>query len=91
MAELYKTRDMNLAATLKLLGYKLHSIDVKGRKGTFNMEDVPEDVVLDYDYGNLRVEPQAFNNEIKALTTSCRRLSESSGYRDVNATNRDGK
>lgn len=70
----YKTSDIILAASLKLNGFKMHSIEVIGNKGTFVFEDVPQDFLTDYDLGHLLVEPVAFNNAIKQLTTSVRRI-----------------
>ena len=68
-----ETQDIVLAATLKVLGYKLDSIQKVGNKGIFFFDDVDASVVEDYDLGNLKVEPIAFNSAIKALTTASRR------------------
>ena len=68
-----ETQDIVLAATLKVLGYRLNTIEKVGNKGRFFFGDVEESVVNDYDLGNLRVEPVAFNSAIKALTTASRR------------------
>jgi len=67
------TQDIVLAATLKVLGYTLHHIDKTGNKGTFFFLNVEDGIINDYDLGNLKVEPVAFNNSIKALTTATRR------------------
>jgi len=68
-----ETQDIVLAATLKVLGYRLDHIEKIGNKGIFNFVLVDEEVVNDYDLGNLKVEPVAFNSAIKALTTASRR------------------
>jgi hypothetical protein len=68
-----ETQDIVLAATLKVLGYKLETIEKVGNKGIFFFQEVDESVVNDYDLGNLLVEPVAFNSAIKALTTASRR------------------
>ena len=70
-----ETQDIVLAATLKVLGYRLDTIQKVGNKGIFFFNDVDESVVNDYDLGNLKVEPVAFNSAIKALTTASRRMS----------------
>jgi hypothetical protein len=67
------TQDIVLAASLKVLGYRLDSIEKIGNKGIFFFTDVDEKVITDYDLGNLRVEPISFNSAIKALTTASRR------------------
>lgn len=67
------TQDIVLAATLKVLGFNLNRIEKVGNKGTFIFDDVDEKIIIDYDLGNLRVEPVAFNSSIKALTTATRR------------------
>ena len=68
-----ETQDIVLAATLKVLGYRLDTIQKVGNKGIFFFSDVDEIVINDYDLGNLRIEPIAFNSAIKALTTASRR------------------
>jgi hypothetical protein len=69
-----ETQDIVLAATLKVLGYRLDTIQKVGNKGIFFFNDVDERIVNDYDLGNLTVEPVAFNSAIKALTTASRRM-----------------
>lgn len=73
MAKLFNTQDIVLAATLKEAGFKLDKIEKTGNKGTFFFDEVPDDLIEDYDTGKCRVEPVAFNNAIKALTTATRR------------------
>ena len=68
-----KTPDIVLSASLRCLGYKMQSFDIVGAKGVFHFENIPEAVISDYDLGNLRVEPVAFNQHIKSLTTAVRR------------------
>lgn len=68
-----ETQDIVLAAALKVLGYRLETIEKIGNKGLFFFNDVDESAVVDYDLGNLRVEPLSFNSAIKALTTASRR------------------
>lgn len=81
MNQTYSTTDILLAAVLKIRGYQLSSIDVKGNKGTFNFNGVPESMVLSYDLGDTKVEPVLFNNTIKQLTTSIRRMTDAKGFR----------
>ena len=50
------------------------SIEKDGNKGTFVFVNVNPEFVADYDLGKVRVEPVAFNNMIKQLTTSVRRM-----------------
>lgn len=69
----FETQDIVLAATLKVFGYKLDRIEKTGNKGTFIFSDVSQSTVTDFDTGNCKVEPIAFNNAIKALTTATRR------------------
>lgn len=72
----YKTSDIILAAYLRLNGFTMARIDKQGNKGTFVFEDVDDAVINTYDFGNAQVEPVAFNNMVKQLTTSVRRMSE---------------
>lgn len=73
MKKSIETQDIVLAATLKVLGYRLDTIEKIGNKGIFFFGDVDESVITDYDLGNLKVEPISFNSAIKALTTASRR------------------
>jgi hypothetical protein len=49
-------------------------IEKQGQKGTFVFANVADDLIRDYDLGQAQVEPVAFNNAIKSLTTSVRRM-----------------
>lgn len=49
-------------------------IEKQGQKGTFVFADVPSNLLVSYDLGQALVEPITFNNTIKSLTTSVRRL-----------------
>lgn len=68
-----ETSDIVLAATLKVMGYRLDRIEKQGNRGIFCFADVQHTTLTDYDLGKCLVEPYAFNNAIKALTTACRR------------------
>lgn len=70
----YKTTDIILAACLRLEGFAMAKIEVAGSKGTFVFEDVDESFISRYDLGQCLVEPVTFNNMIKQLTTSVRRV-----------------
>lgn len=70
----YKTTDIILAACLRLNNYPLVSIELNGNKGTFIFEDVDPALIENYDLGKVQVEPVSFNNAIKQLTTSVRRM-----------------
>jgi hypothetical protein len=73
----YKTTDIILASFLRLSGYQMIQIELNGSKGTFCFEQVDDDILTEYDLGNCRVEPVTFNNTIKQLTTSVRRMNRS--------------
>lgn len=70
----YETTDILLAACLLFYDYGLRAIEKEGSKGTFIFVEVDEKFINDYDMGNMRVEPVAFNSEVKRLTTSVRRM-----------------
>lgn len=76
MTTLYKTTDIILAACLRLNNHQLLSIEVNNTKGTFVFENVDKQLLADYDLGKVRVEPVSFNNTIKQLTTSVRRMTQ---------------
>ena len=70
----YKTTDIILTAALKQHGYEMTNIEINGSKGTFCFEEVDQEFLNDFDLGKCRVEPVSFNNTIKQLTTSVRRM-----------------
>lgn len=70
----YKTSDIVLSAFLRLKGCHMRGIEKQGQKGTFVFENVSDCLIREYDLGNASVEPVAFNNAIKQLTTSVRRI-----------------
>ena len=73
MIENYKTTDIVLAAYLRLNENKMLGIEKIGQRGTFVFEEVDEEFIRLYDLGKALVEPIAFNNMIKVLTTAVRR------------------
>lgn len=76
----YKTSDIVLASTLKIEGFSLVNIEINGgTKGVFVFEEVPNEFLTKFDLGNVLVEPTAFNNTIRQLTTSVRRLLSNRG------------
>lgn len=70
----YKTSDIVLASFLRLSGAMMVGIEKQGQKGTFVFENVQDELIRAYDLGKAQVEPVAFNNAIKQLTTSVRRM-----------------
>lgn len=72
----YRTTDIILAACLRLNQYNMTEIELHGNKGTFVFENVDDSFIRQYDFGNCLVEPVGFNNMIKQLTTSVRRMTE---------------
>ena len=73
---IYKTTDIVLAASLVVHGFKMTSIETVGSRGTFVFESVDDDFLLQYDLSKCAVEPVAFNNAIKRLPTSVRRMTQ---------------
>ncbi len=70
----YRTQDIVLAAFLKISGCQMTGIEKQGQKGTFVFVDIDQELVRVYDLGQARVEPVVFNNTIKSLTTSVKRM-----------------
>lgn len=70
----YKTSDIVLASFLRLNGHDIARIEKSGLKGTFVFTDVDDELIHSHDLGKARVEPVAFNNTIKSLTTAVRRM-----------------
>lgn len=76
MTTYFRTTDIVLAAYLKGKGYTIATIEKEGQKGTFVFENVKNDDVATFDLGKAQVEPQAFYNAVRQLTTSVRRLTD---------------
>lgn len=72
----YRTSDIVLASFLRLNKCQMLRIEKVGQKGTFVFANVSEELVDAFDLGNATVEPVAFNNAIKQLTTSVRRMDQ---------------
>ncbi len=72
--ESFRTTDIILAAVLRLSDIELIDIEINGNKGTFVFVNVSDEFISHYDLGKCTVEPVAFNNTIKQLTTSVRRM-----------------
>lgn len=70
----YETNDIVLAAYLKVSGCTLLDIKMCDRKGTFIFEKVDQSLITQFSIGNALIEPVTFNNTVRQLTTSCRRL-----------------
>lgn len=70
----YSTTDIVLAATLKCSKYNLIRIDLQDSKGIFVFANVDETFLSNFNLGNASVEPITFNNNIRQLTTSVRRM-----------------
>lgn len=68
------TSDIVLAASLKVKGFILNRIEKNGNKGIFIFDEVDLQIIEDYDLGKCLIEPVAFNNAVKALTTATRRI-----------------
>lgn len=73
---IYKTTDIVLAASLVVHSYKMTSIETSGSRGTFVFDNVDDEFLTQYDLSKCSVEPVAFNNSIKRLTTSVRRMTQ---------------
>ena len=70
----YKTSDIVLAASLKSHNFSLERIELQGNKGIFVFNNVDDEFLINFDLGKVTVEPVNFNNCIKQLTTSVRRM-----------------
>jgi hypothetical protein len=69
----FSTTDIVLAAALKSIGYQVKAILKNGNIGTFVFDNVSDEIIDDYDFGRMLVEPVSLNQNIKTLTTAVRR------------------
>ncbi len=69
----YRTSDIVLAASLKVKGFNLSSVELQGAKGIFVFEDVKQEFLDQFDLGQVAVEPTTFHSAVKQLTTIVRR------------------
>lgn len=80
MKKEYRTTDIVLAASLRVHNFKMTLIEVTGNRGTFIFENVDDAFLTQYDLSKCSVEPVAFNNAIKQLTTSVRRMTQQNRF-----------
>lgn len=73
MIAVYKTTDIVLAATLKYNSTHLADVEMEGTRGTFVFKNVDDQLLTDFDLGNILVEPCGFHNIIKQLSSIVRR------------------
>lgn len=73
---LYNTTNVGMAAFLILKGHYAR-IETKGKKGIFNFENVPRELVIDYSSGKGSVEPSSFAAKMSDLIWNVRNLSNS--------------
>lgn len=69
----YETRDISLAAYLKVMGCKLIHIEKIGNMGTFFFEGVKDNLLEQYSLGNARVEPAHYHQEVRFLSTTVKK------------------
>ena len=72
----YRTTDIVLSAALVVHNYKMVKIEVTGSRGTFVFEGISPEFIEAYELSKCLVEAVAFNNAIKRLTTSVRRMTQ---------------
>jgi hypothetical protein len=70
----FETQDIVLASALRTRGYKMTDIRKVGAMGTFCFDTIEDEDMKKYSLGELLVDPIAFNNMLKSLTTAVRRI-----------------
>lgn len=70
---IFKTSDLHLASFLRLNGYNLDNIVIFERRGEFHFHDVNQELVDQYFLEQTTVEPIAFMNAVRSLSTAVRR------------------
>jgi hypothetical protein len=68
---MFRTSDIVFAAFLRSSGLPLLKIEMEGPRGTFIFDEVPDALVMEFDLGNARVEPNRFNGIIRELSAAC--------------------
>ena len=75
--EKFATTDLPLAAFLKMNGYKLSEVKSKGIKGEFVFDNVPRQLLNDYNADTCTVEPKMFSSVMRQMVQSAKRVSSS--------------
>ena len=70
----YKTDDIVLASYLQVSDFTMTDIELHGTKGIFVFDNVDAATLRKYDLNQCTVEPQAFNNALRQLATTVRRM-----------------
>ncbi len=70
----FKTTNLVLAATLLCFGAQIKNIELNDRQGTFVLDGVTDNLLDNWQYKNLRVEPIAFHKWTRFLSESVGKL-----------------
>ena len=72
-----RTTDIVLTCSLLCHGHKLDRVAMSGRRGTFYITDIPDELLDKFDNQMLMVEPKAFHTHLRDLSIRLRRVEES--------------
>lgn len=69
MDDVFKTKDLSLMAALRVFGFKLDEVQRVGNTvyGYYKSTPDLEEIVNDFELGNLRVEPVAFHSALRSV------------------------
>lgn len=73
----YPTNNIAIATTLRVFGFKIENIDVRGRLATFHFNESAREVAKEISLGNKSVEPLAFHSELRRLSSLARAMADS--------------
>lgn len=78
---MFKTSDIVLAATLRVKGFPLSSVEVVGTRGVFVFTGVDGTTLDRFNMGEMVVEPNVYHQAVKQLTALARRKCNESIHR----------
>lgn len=82
----FQTTDLVLAAVLRLNDNEMSHIELTGKgrtRGIFHFKEVDSEFLMDFEHGNVRVEPSEFHSMTRRLTDSIRRMVDSESAYNV--------
>lgn len=75
----YTTSHIPLAAFLKVRHVRIININVIDRRGVFTFENVPRELIIEFNNGEALVEPAEYADKMSQLTQTAKRLMKDAG------------
>lgn len=75
----YSTSHVPLATYLKVKQVRIININIVDRRGVFTFENVPRELIIEFNNGDASVEPAEYADKMSQLTQTAKRLMKDVG------------